>query len=242
MIRVLIFDIDYLNRKRLQLLLNSYSPIFKIYECSDFDKLDNLITSENINLLITDINFNENISMFNFFEKLSNNANFFTIIVSENNSYALKAFEYQILDYIIKPYSDNRFINSIHKFIKTYLALDKQHSSNEVISKTSKIPLKLVNKILFIDSSEIEYIKASSGHLEVYSKNKKYVIRETISKFENILPNIFIRIHRSTIVNIESIKEVVYSNYGDLTVKIESGELLRIGKTYKSDFKNFTKI
>ena len=118
----------------------------------------------------------------------------------------------------------------------------KEISNKETLINHDKFPLKLANKILFINNCEIKYIKASGGYSEVYTKEKKFVIREAISKFDNMLPNSFIRIHRSTIVNVEFIKEVMYSNYGDLTIKIDSGELLRIGKTYKSNFKSSTKI
>jgi len=99
-----------------------------------------------------------------------------------------------------------------------------------------KLPIKLGNKILFININLIKYIEASGYYAEIHTNKKEYLLRESLSNLIVKLSNTgFIRIHRSTLINLEYMQELVHSNYNEIDVKMIDGKLFRISKSYKKE-------
>ena len=98
------------------------------------------------------------------------------------------------------------------------------------------IPIKLGNKIIFINTKDVKYILASGNYAEIHVNNKKHIIRMSLtklmSKFSN---NNFTRIHRSSIINIVFLKEIISSNYGEVDVKMNDNKILAISQSYKKE-------
>ena len=103
----------------------------------------------------------------------------------------------------------------------------------------SKIfPIKVKGKVIILNRDSIESISADGDYAEIKTKDKKYVIRESLNKINrDISQHGFIRIHRSTIVNILSISELIFSNYGEIDVKLKNGDTYRVGRSYKENLK-----
>ena len=100
-----------------------------------------------------------------------------------------------------------------------------------------KLPIPLRNRTIFIPLNEIIYITASNYYAEIYTESKKYLLRESLQNLLNILnPEHFIRIHRSTIINIDFMKELINSSYGAIHVKMKDSNQFRISKSYKKEF------
>ena len=171
------------------------------------------------------------------------------------NEYALKAFDYFAFDYLLKPYKDDRFFKSIENIInyvknKNYSPFEDKISDllkyvqNNYSSSTrysEKLPVKLGNKVSFIKVNTIKYITASGYYAELFTDEKKHLLRESLSNLITSLdPNKFIRVHRSTIINLNEIGELVNSNYGEVDVKMNDKKLFRVSKSYKKVF--FTKM
>ncbi len=172
------------------------------------------------------------------------------VFTHHTEEYAKKAFDHNAIDYLIKPIHNKRFYNSIHKALNffnnrlSYGNVDiflrnlKEFSDEMTLIKNQRMPLKLKGKIIFIDKLNIEYIKSSRDYAEIFSQQKKYVIRESLSTLiEDLKAYDFIRIHRSTIINISFVKEVIFSDYGEVDVKMQSNEVFRISRSFKDNFK-----
>ena len=111
------------------------------------------------------------------------------------------------------------------------------HNSNRSTNTTiQKLPIKLGNKVLFIHTDRIKYIKASEYYAEIHTDKKEYLLRESLSNLIVKLSNTeFIRIHRSTIINLENMQELVHSNYNEIDVKMIDSTLFRVSKSYKKE-------
>ena len=174
------------------------------------------------------------------------------IFITAFDEFALKAFEFFAFDYLLKPFKDERFFKSTNKVIESFFSNDSHGLSkkiNDLIKyienpnedfseiKKNKLAIKSNGKISFIEKAQIKYIIASGSYAEIYSDQKKYLMRESLNSLEDQFNSSkFIRIHRSTIINMSFINEVIYSNYGEIDVKMQDEKLFRISKSHKKEF------
>ena len=99
------------------------------------------------------------------------------------------------------------------------------------------MPIKQGNKTVLLDPADIMYITASGYYAEIFMENKKYVLRESLNNLcETLDSNKFVRIHRSSIVNLQHVKEIVHSEFSEIDARMADNSLLHISKTYKKDF------
>lgn len=172
------------------------------------------------------------------------------IFVTAYDNYALKAFDVDAFDFLLKPFKDDRFFKTINKVLKTtrteansnfekrLMEFFHQYSKEGTrLNAVSKIPVKQGNKTSLVDPAYIMYILASGYYAELYVKSKKYVLRESLNNLEEILDtNLFVRIHRSTIVNLHFVEEIVHSEYSEIDARMTDGKLLHVSKSHKKDF------
>ena len=246
----IIIDDEPLARQRISNLLVEISEINLIGECSTGKKGIQTINELKPKLIFLDIQLKD-MSGFNVLEEIDTSIKPIIIFITAYNEYALKAFEFFAFDYLLKPFKDERFFKSTKKVIELIKQKDSSllkdniqnllnYINTDKIIKHSplvKFPIKLGNKVLFINSSEIKYFKASGYYVEIHTNLKKHLLRESLSHLiEELNPDDFIRIHRSTIINLNFILELISSNYGEIDVKMNDNKLFRISKSYKKDF------
>lgn len=252
-IKTLIIDDEPLARQRIVNLLNDVNDIEIIDQCATGKKAIQRINEVKPALLFLDIKLKD-MTGFNVLEQIDKKVKPIVVFISAYDEFALKAFEFFALDYLQKPFKDERFYKSTNKAIE----IIKQNQSslfennlqdllnyvnNDEAKKQSypskRIPIKLGNKVVFIENEEIKYIVASGYYAEIFTSSKKHLLRESLSNLMEQLNTVsFIRIHRSTIININFIQELINSNYGEIDVKMTDNKLFRISKSYKKEFLN----
>lgn len=253
LIRTIIADDEILATKRVELLLKENKRFEVIGTYNQGHEAVEKINALRPDLVFLDINF-PNITGFDIVKQLEYNPIF--IFVTAYDKHAIKAFDVFAFDFLVKPFKDERFFKTLNK-VEEYLA-EKNPGYDDKVSKLlayletsdnnknnglnlTKIPVKLGNKINLIPTTEIKYILASGYYSEIYTLKKKYVLRESITNLIKQLEHQpFARIHRSSIVNFDFIEELVYSNYGELDVKMVDHNLIRVSKGYKKTF--FSKL
>ncbi|TJY37815.1 LytR/AlgR family response regulator transcription factor [Pontimicrobium aquaticum] len=247
-ITVMIIDDEELAIKRIENLLMDMSNINIIGTCKTGTEAIKKIKTLKPELIFLDIQLKD-ITGFDILEQLPKENIPLTIFTTAFNEFALKAFDFFAFDYLLKPFKDERFYKSVNRAIKT-LSQNEEESFSAEINKLLKyiknpnqqeyrtsIPIKLGNKISFIKSHNVKYIIASGYYSEIHALEKKHVLRESLSKLILELGNnSFIRIHRSTIINIQFVQELISSNYGELDVKMSDNKILRVSKSYKKQF------
>lgn len=246
----LVIDDEPLARQRVLNLLKDVPEVIVVGECSTGKKAISAISELKPELIFLDIKLKD-MTGFDVLSQINQTEMPLVIFITAYDQFALKAFDFFALDYLQKPFKDERFYKSISKALE-YL---KQKSSfgfedniqnllnhiknsdikNNIGSK--KLPIKLGNKVVFIDDSEIKYIIASGYYAEIHTEAKKHLLRDSLSNLIDELDyRNFIRIHRSTIININFIQELISSNYGEFDVKMKDNKLFRVSKSYKKDF------
>lgn len=247
-ISVLIIDDEELARQRLINLVKDISELNLLGTCKTGKEAIKKINNNAPDLIFLDIQLKD-MSGFDVLERLEVKPTI--IFITAYNEYALKAFDYFAFDYLLKPFKDSRFYQSIENIkrqsnktntsyfnekITHLLEYIKESSISEEVSRTGlqKLPIKLGNKVSFIDTKQIKYICAAGYYAEIYTNEKKYLLRESLTSLSDKLEkNTYIRIHRSTIINVNFILEIIHSSYGELDIKITDGKLFRVSKGYK---------
>jgi two-component system LytT family response regulator len=178
-----------------------------------------------------------------------------TIFVTAYDKHALQAFEVAAVDYLVKPFDDERFEQSLAR-ARRMLELEEvdklrsrlldvlrgergERRSDAVPAAPGRggeylerIPVEMRGKVRVVPASEIEFIVASGPYAELYSGDRKYVIRESMQNLEDRLdPNKFIRTHRSVIVRIDLIETLHKGAGGDYEVQLKSGRRLRVSRS-----------
>lgn len=249
-INTLIIDDEALARQRLVNLINDVHELELIGQCATGQEAIKSINELKPDLIFLDIEMKD-MNGFNVLEKIDIDKNPLVIFVTAYNEYALKAFDFFAFDYLLKPYKDDRFYKSIKNIInyinnKNYSPFEEKindllkyvkNNNTPSTNHSNKLPVKLGNKVFFINVDAIKYILASGYYAEIYTSEKKHLLRESLSNLiESLDATKFIRVHRSTIINLNEIEGLINSNYGEIDVKMTDKQLFRVSKSYKKMF------
>ena len=225
----IIVDDDKLSCKIIEGYVRKYATLNLIGTYNDAIEARNILTKRrDVDLIFLDIMMPE-MDGFDFIGSLESPPNI--IVVSSAEEHALKAFEFNAVDYLLKPVTYSRFCKAIDKVQKYYIRKEISNTGNEEIfikSGSSLVKLKL---------REIVYVEALENYVTVNTNEDKYTIHFTMKAIESQLPaGIFIRVHRSYIVNktkIQSIKEnTLELNLGNSVKNIP------VGKSYRDTLLN----
>mgnify|MGYP003575595174 CR=1 FL=1 len=230
---VLIIDDEEPGRKLVKQYLEPYTNFRVAGECAN-----GLEAIRDINIMEPDLVFLDvQMPGANGFEVLKRIEHVPQVIfTTAYDRYALDAFDASAVDYLLKPYTKERFD-------RTMARLEQQRVSQafDVVTKLAP-PEGFADRILVehrkryknIPVDEILYLKACGDHTEIYTKNATYLSSLGISSLsEKLNPRLFIRLHRSTMVNMNHVKEV-YRDIGKILVVIENGVELSVGRNYHS--------
>ncbi len=154
---------------------------------------------------------------------------FHTIVVSANESQALRAFEYGVLDFVPKPVSEERLAKAIHRV----------RDGNEIGRHAKFLPIRKPKGIFLIQLEEVSYFKGDGNYIEIRLKsgNSEYH-RQTLDSLVKILPSRFARIHRSVIVDMKDVKQVISHGGGRYDAELEGGITLPLSRAYHKQFKD----
>lgn len=212
MIKAIIIDDEKLGRELIRKFLEKHSEIKIIAECANGFEGVKAVNELKPDLVFLDIQMPK----LTGFEMLEILDHFPQIVFSTAyDEFAIKAFEVNAVDYLLKPYSQDRFDEAVEK---VKIRLNTNFSSKQLIenlrddsidNKINKITVAKNNEIVFIDFNEIFYLEAQDDYVQIFSSKGKFLKKRTMKFFEENLPqNEFVRIHRSYIARIEKIKKL----------------------------------
>jgi two-component system LytT family response regulator len=169
------------------------------------------------------------------------------VFVTAFDQYAIRAFTVHALDYLLKPFSHERFRHSL-AHARKQLNRDEsgglRNIDNRLLSllegiKTptkfaDRLVIKATGRVYFLKTEDIDWIEACGNYVTLHVGPETHLLRETLSHLENRLdPGRFLRIHRSRLVNLDCIKELTPLFNGDYTVTLQSGDKLTLSRTYR---------
>ena len=159
------------------------------------------------------------------------------IFTTAHDQYALRAFEVHAVDYLLKPFSRERLSSAIErarKQINTQQA-SGQHSGSSPSRYASRIVFKSKGRIVFLPLSDIRWISAEENYVRIRTATETHLLRETMARLQEKLdPEVFLRIHRSSIVNLQFVKEVRTELDGEYSVVLLNGEKVSMSRSYRA--------
>jgi two-component system LytT family response regulator len=222
----IIVDDDPMSRQALKHLVAQISVLKLIKECNDSLEAFNVLSHEKVDLILLDVEM-PGMSGLDFLKTLKNPP--LTILTTSEKKYALEAYEYNVIDYIVKPVTLERFIKAITK------AQDIFGNSHPLIDSSAKDQVFIKNKstLLKINTNEILWIEALGDYITINTAEKKHVIHSTMKAIENKLStDKFTRVHRSFIIAIDKIESI------DDTIVVINKKLIPVGAVYKENLLN----
>jgi two-component system LytT family response regulator len=243
-IKTVIIDDEHLARTRIRNLLLDHSEFTIKGEASNGQEGINLIQHYKPDCIFLDITL-PGIDGFTLIEQTETDKDPIIIVVSGSEEHALKAFDYYAFDYLLKPYKDTRFEKTIYKIIQQFNKDNKSPQGNltkkEVFTSGIKspnnlIPIKNAGKIQFIETNDIHFVEASGYYIEINLSEKKHLLRQSMSRIIDRLDNDkFIRVHRSVIINLHYMQEIIRSANKEYAIKMKNGKIFKVSKSYKKE-------
>ena len=243
--KAVIIDDEHLAVQIVKEYLEDYPEIEIIGEANNGFNGLKLINDMNPDLVFLDIQMSKltGLEMLELIEKMPQ-----IIFTTAYEEHAIAAFDKDAVDYLLKPFSKKRFAQAIDKVTKRLANNDSLDYSNifENLSNTDgkfeRVAVKEGGKIFIVNVNEIYYIQAAEDYIIISTENNEYVKHSTLRFFEDKLPDKnFVRIHRSTIINIDFIKEIQPLSKESLAIIMKNGKSLKTSRTGNMELKNLLK-
>jgi two-component system, LytTR family, response regulator len=248
-IRTVIAGSESLSRRKLRSLVDAVSGIHVVSECQNGKEVLSAIRSLQPALLLLDVHLLEesNLKALSKAEELPE-----VIFTSANDPDTVRSLESLALGYLPRPFAENQLHQAIDR-ARVALQSPKENDISQrladLLSRLRNRPqstpelhgrlvIKARGRVVFLNLDDIDWVEAAANYVRLNVGKESYHCRETISRTsERLNPNHFIRIHRSTIVNVRKIKELIPVNSGEYIVVLNSGKELSCSRGYRTFLK-----
>ncbi len=239
MMRALIVDDEALARTALLRLLKRERDISIIGQCGDGESAVQTIQQEKPDLVFLDVQMPE-MNGFEVVESIGAEAMPVTIFVTAFDRYAIRAFDSNAVDYLLKPFAPERLARALTRARDRCFGRQDKESAQRLFALLDsrlqsdyarRLAVPVNGRIVFVPVDEIDWVQAEGNYARLHVSRKIYDVRETLQALmEKLDPREFIRIHRSTIVNVRRIREVQPWFQGSHIVVLQTGEELRMSR------------
>lgn len=227
--RTLIIDDERLAREEIKEHIRTSSIIELVGEAADADEAEEKIRSLQPDLIFLDIQMPER-SGLELLESLGEVPQ--VIFTTAYDQYAVKAFDLNAIDYLVKPIRRERFEQAISKLSSKIAAMpDHAYQQNIFIREG--------DRFYFIKTEGIYLVESAGNYARLYTQDRKHYLRRSLNQLEKVLdPNMFFRVSRTEIINIQFIKEIVNQPKGKIMVTLRSGDTIEVSGRQSAAFKN----
>lgn len=247
-IRTIIADDERLAREKLRVLLTCEPQIRIVAECQNGKQTLTALRTHHADLLLLDIQM-PGMDGFEVLSQLTPEEMPVVIFTSAYDQYAIRAFEAHALDYLLKPFDGGRLHQAIERARLELSRSQEREITNRILSLLSKVKseteapalpesrliIKAKGRIVFLTLDEIDWIEASANYVRLHVGKESHLLRDSIGGISARLnPSLFARIHRSTIVNVRKIKELIPVNSGEYVVVLKNGKELSCSRGYRA--------
>ena len=228
-IRVLVVDDEPLARSNILHLLRANPEVEVLGESDSANSALEAIRKQKPDLVFLDVRMPEH-DGFDILELLGAEAPPAVIFVTAYDQYALQAFDAGALDYLLKPFNNARFARALDR------AKERITHRRQAPAKMDRLTIKSAGHVLFISVADIDWVEAADYYASLHIAGKTHLVRRSMNDLESDLdPARFCRIHRSTIVNLDRVRELRFDSDAEYELVLHDGTKLRLSRRYRKD-------
>jgi two-component system, LytTR family, response regulator len=240
-VRVLIVDDEAVARKRIRRLLAAESDVAIVDECSDGASALRSIASHRPDLVFLDVQMPE-LDGFEVVQSIPAAELPGIVFVTAFDRYALRAFDVHAIDYLLKPFTRDRFRTALLRARDRH---DRRHGDGRVEALVDhlrqlhrypkRVAVRTGDKFVVVHWHEVDWIEAADNYVKLHVGAKEFLLRETLASIEGQLdPDVFARVHRSAIVQLDRIAEFHPATHGDVDLVLRGGARLILTRTWRA--------
>ena len=240
-LRALIVDDEPPARKKIRKFLEARSDIEVVGESGDGVEAVEQALGLKPDLIFLDIQMPRG-DGFDVLREVYPHHKLKVIFTTAYDQYAIRAFEVEAVDYLLKPFTAERFHQAVDRALHSLTAgpgvSDQLSGLLEQLRNASNRAQRLLirgpGRAFFLKTADIEWVEAEEKYVKVHTRGERHLLRQSMTALEAQLSHAsFVRIHRCYLVNLEALKEVVPWAHGDYVCVLKSGVRLNIGRNYR---------
>jgi len=236
-IQVVLADDEILARQKLRLLLREQADCEVVGECATAAETVALVHATHPDVVFLDIRMPD-MDGFDVVDALSAEPEFTMpriVFTTAYDQYAVRAFDVHAVDYLLKPFAAKRLRTTLQRIRERANGAPAESARRNGERYTSRIVFKSRGRILFLPVSEIRWIAAEENYVRISTESETHLLRETMAHLEERFdPQLFLRVHRSAIVNLQHVKEVRTESDGETAVILINGQKVPMSRSYRS--------
>jgi two-component system LytT family response regulator len=242
MLRVLIVDDEPVARRRIRRLLRTERDIEVIGEAGDGRAAVQAIAEKQPDLVFLDVQMPE-LDGFGVLREIGPRRTPGVVFVTAFDQYALRAFEVHAIDYLLKPFTRERLLAAIAR-VRQELEPERGVTDPRLVALLEelrdrprflqRLPVRAGARIVLLETGDIDWVQAADNYVLLHSAGRGFLMRETLTRLEQELdPQEFVRIHRSAMVRLDRIGDLLPSVHGDFRVTLKNGTQLTLSRHYR---------
>jgi two-component system, LytTR family, response regulator len=241
-VRVLIVDDEAAARRRIRRLLASEPDVVIAGECEDGASALKAVERDPPDIVFLDVQMPEldGFELVDAFSTIGRERLPAIVFVTAFDRYALRAFDVHAIDYLLKPFTPERFRTALVRARGRLAAGGRDSAMSAFIDELrvrrspARVAVKVADRLVVIDWSDVDWIEAADNYVTLHVGSKDYLLRETLTALEKRLdPARFARVHRSAIVQIDRIVELRPTTHGDAAIRLRNGTSLTLSRTWR---------
>ncbi len=242
-IKVLVVDDESLARKTIQFSLQEHTDWEVVGECDRGDKVLSSVENLKPDVLFLDIKMPglDGLKVCEQVQSLENPP--VIVFVTAFDAHAVEAFELCALDYLLKPYDDDRFSKTIERIFQNLQSKDTQKLQIDQLNKITNSDHKIldtlivrsVGRIQLIDTKTVNWLSTAGNYVELHTDDGAILYRVSLSYLQKHLENDFLRVHRTAMLRVSQVTEFLTISEGQYTAVLKNGDKVSVSQSYKAD-------
>jgi two-component system LytT family response regulator len=234
-LRALVVDDEPLARRTLCALLERERDVELLGECADGPSATEAVRSRRPDLLFLDVQMPE-LDGFGVLEAIRDVGVPAVVFVTAFGEHAVRAFDEEATDYLVKPFDDDRFGRALERARARVEAARRESAPEQGGAPRwlERFAVECAGRISIVPVDRVEWIEAQDYYVQIHAEGREHLLRESLRNLEARLdPRRFARIHRSAIVNVDRVKQLRRRTHGEYTLLLENGTELKLSRTHR---------
>ena len=253
-LRTVIVDDECLALDLLQSILSEIPDIDIVAQCGSGSEAISAIQSTDVDLMFLDVQMPE-VDGFGVLKALPEERRPIVIFASAHAEYAVNAFENDADDYILKPLNEERVLKAVEKARKHRQLIEDLERQDWPVEKARGkadprnsladigLAIKDIGRTEIVLKSDIVWVEASGDYSIIHTAEKTHIMRSSLSDVEGKLPsNMFRRVHRSAIINLTAVREIISLPKGEAIVRLIDGAQVKVSRSFKDVLKHLSQV